>query len=284
MISKVDNEQGNEMELVRLTKESMEEAFLKYMNDIFGHSEIISACVKEILITRETLNETGRHAFEAGFHDVYSDTDLSLKVRLPKDGSVTAEDYLKRIDRFGVSEDTALGWMFVPVNHVCRVVFKNGLRYDLCFEFVYEGDEAIDLGPYAGEDENPDWPVDNINRFWFIEVQALGKLYRKDHLISAHLANMNCNDTLVMQMIMRDLERSTSHHRYGYSEQLEYVCDLGKMPYKAKDMTFNRIADHLYAAALAYDRLVKHFYPQYQVRSDVFFAIWDAYESNRIEL
>lgn len=259
----------------------MEESFMEYMDDIFRHPEIISACVKENVITRETLKEAGRRAFEAGFHDVYSDTDLSLKVRLPKDGSVTPEEYLKRMDRFGVSEDTALGWMFVPVNHVCRVVFKNSLRYDLCFEFVIEGDGPLDLGQFAGEDENPDWPVDNINRFWFIEVQALGKLYRKDHLISAHLANMNCNDTLVMQMIMRDQEYSTSHHRYGHSEQLEYVKELGKMPYKFENETSNRIADHLYASALAYDRLVTHFYPGYQGRSGEFFAVWDAYESQR---
>ena len=205
------------MTAIRLTKEYMEEAFLQYMNDIFKHPEIISASVKENPITREVLNENGKQAFRAGFHDAYSDTDLLLKVRLPKDGSVAPEEYLKRIDRFGVSEETALGWMFVPENHVCRVVFKNGLRYDLCFEFIYEGDEPLDLGSYAGKNDNPDWPIENINRFWFIEVQALGKLYRKDHLISAHLSNMNCNDTLVMQMIMRDQEHSTNHHRYGYS-------------------------------------------------------------------
>lgn len=267
------------MELIRLTKECMEEAFLKFMNVIFGHPEIISACVKEIIITRETLKESGKRAFEAGFHDIYSDTDMSLKVRLPKNGPVTAEEYLKRIDRFGVSKDTALGWMFVPVNHVCRVVFKNGMRYDLCFEFVFEGDETVDLGPCECEEENPEWPLENIYRFWFIEIQALGKLYRKDHLISAHLANMNCNDTLVMQMIMRDLEHSTNHHRYGYSEQLEYAGELGKMPYKIGNVTSKRIADRIYAAALAYDRLVTIFYPQYQARSDCFFAVWDAYES-----
>ena len=268
------------MDPIRLNKEIMEGSFLKYMNEIFMHREIISACVKEVIITRDTVEENGRKAFEAGFHDVYSDTDLSLKVRLPKDGSVTAEEYLKRIDRFGVSEDTALGWMFVPVNHVCRVVFKNGLRYDLCFEFIYEGDEPVDLGPYDAEEDNPEWPVENINRFWFIEVQALGKLYRRDYLISSHLANMNCNDTLVMQMIMRDQKYATSHHRYGYSEKLEYVSDLGRMPYGSDDAAFCRIADHLYAAALAYDRLVKHFYPGYQGRSSEFFAVWDAYERN----
>ena len=131
------------------------------------------------------------------------------------------------------------------------------------------------------EKENPDWPVDNINRFWFIEVQALGKLYRKDHLISAHLANMNCNDTLVMQMILRDKEFGTSHHRYGHSESLEYTGDLGKMPYTTEDPAFDMIADHLYAAALSYDRLVKNFYPGYQDRSDDLFAVWDQYENMR---
>ena len=201
---------------IGLSKEKMEESFLQYLVDIFQHPEITSAGVRDIVITRETINETGKQAFEAGFHDIYSDTDLSVKVRLPKNGSITPEDYMKRIDRFGVSKDT-----------------------------------------------------------------ALGKLYRKDYLTSSHLANMNCNDTVVMQMIMRDMEYGTSHHRFGYAEELEYVKELGKNPYKNDDATFNRIADHLYAAVLSYDRLAKHFYPAYQGRSDEYFAIWDWYESGR---
>ena len=271
------------MPQITLTKDFMEESFMQYLGDIFKHPEILSVCVKKIVITRDTLDENGRKAFEAGFHDVYSDADIAVKVRLPKDGSVAPEEYLKRMDRFGISEDTALGWMVMPEDNICRVVFRNGLRYDLPFEFVPDGDEPLDLGPYADEDNNPDWPACNINRFWFIEIQALGKLYRRDHLISSHLANMNCNETLVMQMIMRDRKYSTNHHRYGYSEQLDYVEDLGKVPYKSEDQTFNRIADHLYAAALAYDRLAKYFYPQYKDRSGDFFAIWDAYEAHRSE-
>lgn len=269
------------MQLITLTKEFKEESFIKFMGEIFAHPEIISGSVKEIVITRETLEESGRRAFEEGFHDAYSDTDLLMKVRLPKDGSVKPIDYLKRIDRFGVSKDTALGWMFVPENNICRIALKNGERYDLGFEFITDGDEPLDLGTFAGTEDNTLWPEENINRFWFIEVQALGKLYRKDYLISAHLANMNCNDTLVMQMIMRDQEHSTNHHRYGYSEKLEYAEDLGKMPYKTDDETFNRIADSIYAAALTYDRLANNFYPHYEARSNEFFALWDAYEAYR---
>lgn len=269
---------------VRLTKERMKEAFLRYLDDIFELPEIISGCVKEINITRENKNMTAGQAFEAGFHDIYSDTDLFLRVRLPKDSPVTPEDYMKRMDRFGVTDDTALGWMFVPADHVCRVIFKNGMRYDLIFEFEYEGDGPFVLEPCAGEDENANWPTGNISRFWFIQIQALGKLYRRDYLISAHLANMNCNDTLVMQMIKRDLEYGTSHHRYGHSEQLEYAGYLGKMPYGTGDPVFDQIADRLYAAAKAYDRLVKDFYPGYQDRSDDFFAIWDSYTSGQVSV
>lgn len=265
---------------ISLTKDKMEELFLQYLEKIFVYPEVVSCCAKEIVITRDTLVDAGKRAFEAGFHDLYSDIDLSVRVRLPKDGSVTPEEYNKRIDRFGVTEETALGWMFIPVNHIYRIIFKNGMRYDLIFEFEYSDDVELDLGePAPCEDENPNWPVDNINRFWFIQIQALGKLYRRDYLISSHLANMNCNDTLVMQMIMRDLEYKTSHHRYGYSEELEYVKCLGQVPYKTDDATFNMIADRIYAAALAYDKLVKDFYHDYEDRKSDFFAIWDWYES-----
>jgi len=266
--------------LISLTKEKMEELFLQYLHDIFELPEISGSCVKGVHITRDTLEDAGKKAFESSFHDLYSDVDLSVKVRLPKDGSVTPEEYMKRIDRFGVNEDTALGWMFVPENSVCRIVFKNGMRYDLIFEFEYADDVSQNMGaPASPVEENKDWPIDNVNRFWFIQIQALGKLYRKDNLISAHLANANCNETLVMQMIRRDRQYGTNHHTYGYSEELEYVKELGKVPYSSDDPVFNRIADQIYAAALAYDRLVRHFYPEYQDRSGAFLEIWNWYES-----
>ena len=269
--------------LISLTKDKMQELFLQFLQDVFNHPEVVSCCVKKIDITRETLEDAGRKAFEASFHDLYSDVDLAVKVLLPKDGSVTPEDYTKRIDRFSVNEDTALGWMLVPENQVYRIIFLNGMRYDLIFDFAYSDDVSLDLGDApASIEDNKDWPYDNVNRFWFIELQALGKLYRNDHLISAHLANMNLNETLVMQMIMRDQKYGTNHHRYGYSEDLEYVKDLGKAPYKTDDQTFNRIADQIYSAALAYDRLARYFYPEYKDRSGAFFAIWDRYESCRI--
>ena len=260
----------------------MEEAFVKYLEAVFEHPEIISAGVRNIVINRENIKDAGKHAFEAGFHDFCSDVDLSVKVQLPSDGSVTPDMYMKRIDRFGVNTVSALGWCFVPDNRIYRIIFRDGMRYDLGFGFEYADDIKLVLGeqPDPGE-QNEHWPEDNINRFWFVQIQALGKLYRKDHLISSHLANMNCNETLVMQMVLRDLKYGTDHHRYGHEEELEYVRDLGKAPYRTGDRTFDRIADHLYAAALTCDRLSKEFYPHYRPRSADFFAIWDRYESAR---
>lgn len=268
--------------MIWLSGESMEEAFIKYLKTVFEHPEIIRASVRNIVINRENIEDAGKRAFKAGFHDCYSDIDLSVKVCLPSDGSITLDQYMKRIDRLGINSDTALGWCFIPENKMYRIVFRDGMRYDLGFEFEYAEDMNLESGKQPDTDEqNDNWPIDNINRFWFVQIQALGKLYRKDYLISCHLANMNCNETLVMQMVLRDLKYGTNHHRYGYAEELEYMNDLGKAPYRTGDPTFDRIADHLYAAALTYDRLAKEFYSHYQNRSDHFFAIWDCYEASR---
>ena len=267
---------------ISLTKE--EQAFVNYLENIFCKPEIVSASVRDIVIDRDNLKEAAKVAFDAGYHDCYSDIDLLIKVCLPRNGSVTKDEYMKRIDRFGVNEETTLGWFLIPDQQMYRIIFKNGMRYDFGFVFEESGDGELDFEkPDVCVDNNENWPFENINRFWFVQVQALGKLYRKDYLISSHLANMNCNDTLVMQMILRDIKYGTNHHRYGYSEELEYIKELGKVPYRTDDPTFNRIADHLYAAAISYDRLAKNFYPEYQNRSDDFFAIWDCYHNGRSE-
>lgn len=264
--------------MIRLTRESMEAAFGKYLKAVFELPETVSARVRDITVSRENMEEAGKSAFEAGFHDCCSDVDLSVRVRLPSDGSVTPEMYMKRIDRYGVGSASALGWFFVPENRMYRIVFRDGMRYDLGFEFEFRDSMSPDPGgqPDARE-QNDSWPADNINRFWFVQVQALGKLYRKDYLIGTHLANMNCNETLVMQMVLRDLRYGTNHHRYGYGEEPEYVKDLGKAPYRTGDRNFDRAADYLYAAALSCDRLAREFYPRHQDRSGDFFAIWDCY-------
>ena len=267
--------------MISLTREQTEASFASFCEELFRFPEVESISVRSVTVRREDLRETAREAVAVGYHDCYSDTDMSLIVCLPADGSVTPDEYMRRIDRLGVNEETTLGWMFVPEGSMYRIIFRNGMRYDFGFSFVYADNVTLDLGEAPQAQENSDWPLANIRRFWFVQIQALAKLYRKDYLIGAHLANMNCNETLVMQMVLRDLKYGTNHHRYGYAEEAEYVKELGRMPYKNDDAEFLRIADQLYAAALAYDRLAAEFYPAYKARSEDFFAIWECYEKNR---
>ena len=280
--------------MICLSRQIMESEFEKYIEKIFKLPEIKNAKVRDVIIDRDYKDNTIKQAFDIGYHDCYSDIDLSIMVRLPKNGLISADEYMEQIDRFGVNEDTALGWAFVPENKMYRIIFKNGMRYDFGFDFECFDDDLLKTETKDGQEnnsfienkiyaeaQNEHWPIENINRFWFVQIQALGKLYRKDYLISSHLANMNCNETLVMQMVLRDLKYGTNHHRYGYSEELEYVKYLGKSPYKTGDTTFNRISEHIYAAAFAYDKLAKGFYPEYKERSSILFEIWDYYHKSR---
>ena len=267
--------------MISLARQSMETAFASFCEELFRLPEIESIKARTVTVLLDNLREAAKEAVAVSYHDCFSDIDMGIRVCLPTDGFVTPEEYMRRIDRLGVTEETALGWMFVPENAMYRIIFRNGMRYDFGFEFTYADGASVELGEAPVYAENANWPLENIRRFWFVQVQALGKLYRRDYLIGAHLANMNCNETLVMQMVLRDLKYGTNHHRYGYAEESEYVKDLGKVPYAGGDATFDRIADRLYAAALAYDRLTKELYPEYRDNSEDFFAIWNWYDKNR---
>ncbi len=145
----------------------------------------------------------------------------------------------------------------------------------------HENGPVIDLKPMNEQNYNDAYPIENVDKFWFIQIQALGKLYRKDHLISSHLANRNINETLVQQMILRDLKYQTNHHRYGYEEELTYLKYTMLCPYQSGNVVFDDIADRIYATALACDELAALFYDSYEPRSKCFFDIWEYYEEER---
>ncbi|NCB93615.1 MAG: hypothetical protein EOM40_13820 [Clostridia bacterium] len=292
---------------VNISREVIHTEFEKLLEIIFSLPESVEVKVRHITVSRQqdvVERETAIcHIMETSFHDIFSDIDLLVVVkRLPNDEAAEPL-YMKRIDRYGMTADRLLGIVFVPESKMYRIVLKNGIRYDLGFEFVEDAgakplsdvtkmevqkkkdietmDSEQDLGTSHEEatvEDNPNWSLENVNRFWFVQIQALGKLYRDDYLIGDHLANMNVNETLVQQMVLRDLQYETNHHRYGYKEELQYTTYQQRCPYKRESTTFNGIAAKLYAAACAYDELTRKFYPAYQNRQNDFFAIWDAYE------
>ncbi len=257
----------------------------KFIGNIFMLPEVISVKIRdEIFEKNEAREEKLQRAIDKSYHDCYSDVDLAIVVKMSKQDVITPTEYMKRIDRFGINETNCLGLCFVEENNMYRIILKNGMRYDFGFEFEY--DDYADLINILRKEEeynNPKWPIDNVNRFWFVQIQALGKLYRKDFLISNHLANMNLNETLVQQMVLRDIKYETNHHRYGYEEEIAYLSNKNKCPIHKKNNSFNLIADKIYCAALTYDELTDMFYPENKRRSSDFFAIWECYEREGCE-
>ncbi|MBP3475344.1 MAG: hypothetical protein J6K48_03370 [Lachnospiraceae bacterium] len=268
---------------MQINKETMTLELDKLVGTIFALPEIVYVKVRDVIIENNSDRcEKIQEAIAQSYHDCYSDIDLSVLVRLNPKDAITPAAYMERIDRFGISTGNCLGLMFVNENNMYRIILKNGMRYDFGFDFEFDNSaDFIYMLPKEEEYNNPNWPIDNVNRFWFVQIQALGKLYRNDFLIGDHLANLNINETLVQQMVLRDMKYGTNHHRYGYEEELAYWENRHKCPIKTENEGFRMIADKLYCAALTYDSLTKAFYPEYEARSSVFFDIWKAYEECR---
>lgn len=269
---------------VNYDKEIVLKELNNFVNNIFLLPEIDCVKIRDVIIKRDAEKAAKlQEAVMKSFHDCYSDVDMSVVVKISTEDSTTPVEYMRNIERFGINTESCLGFCFVEENNMYRIIFKNGMRYDFGFEFKYDDSvEMIMLQVKENEYNNPNWPMEKINRFWFVQIQALGKLYRKDFLISNHLANMNLNETLVQQMVLRDIEHGTNHHRYGYKEEIEYMRNKGKCPIKTGDTHFELIADKIYCAALTYDELTLLFYPMYQKRCADFMEIWKCYEQGRI--
>lgn len=271
--------------VVEINKEIIFQELIKQINIVFSLPETCAVKIKNIVIEKihnnEYLLELIKSAVESSYHDILSDIDMTVVVKLSPNDVIKPDQYMKMIDRYGITKVNYLGLVFVGENKMYRMILKNGMRYDFGFDFVYDenADNILTTTSVSSESGDEKWPVVNIDKFWFMQIQALAKLYRNDFLVSDHLANMNINETLVQQMVLRDIKYGTNHHRYGYQEELEYLqVDKTKCPYKKENEIFNMIAAKIFSASIAYDKLTLKFYPQFKERKEIFFAIWDCYE------
>lgn len=165
------------------------------------------------------------------WHDCLSDLDVEV-------WGLTAHDMVQDMQLFGTSVQ----------GNVLRLVTQEGFRADIICQ-----DQPVGM-------ETPD-------TFWFVAVQALGKLLRRDHLIAAHLAHMLLMETLVDQMVLRDKAKGTNHHRYGDAEELSYLL-TDAAPWAdllRGGETYSHIAQMLVQAALC------------RSGAETFFAIWRNY-------
>ena len=261
---------------------------MKRIEAIFLLKETYAVKIRDIVIEKtqniEQKQSLAKQAVDICYHDVLSDIDLAVIVKIPPEDCITTTRYMNRIDRYGITKDNYLGLTFVSESNMYRIILQNGMRYDFGFQFIYdEQAENIDLTENSStlnDYDNERWPLKNIDRFWFMQVHALAKLYRNDFLIGDHLANTSINETLVQQMVLRDIKYGTKFHRYGYQEVLDYLqVDGIKCPYRGANQTFNMIAEKIYSTAIVYDQLSFEFYPQHKERKDMLFTIWDCYKA-----
>ncbi|MBQ4640474.1 MAG: hypothetical protein IJB69_08175 [Clostridia bacterium] len=259
---------------------NMEQELKALAGRAFSLPEVQAMRVRDVVISRGMMLETQvKEAVDRSWHDCLSDVDLCVKVHLSPESNVTEDMYMARPDRFGFGRGACLGRSFIAENKMWRLVMKNGMRYDFGFEFEWsDRGVMLSLPAREAEGENPNWPLENADRFFFVQVQALGKLYRRDYLIADHLAHMGLNDTLVQQMVLRDMEKGTKHHRYGDGEERTYEKYLSACPVLSGDESHNRIARKLYAAARAYDENMTVFYPDWEGRTENLLDIWRCYE------
>lgn len=271
--------------MIEINKDIIYNELKNRIDKIFSLPETDAVKIKDIVIektqAREDIYKMAKQAVELSYHDELSDIDMCVTVKLSSKDTITTEQYIKMLDRYGITRGFCLGVLFIPENMMYRIILKNGMRYDLGFKFIYDDNKnnIIPISDTTIENGNEKWPLANIDRFWFVQVQALGKLYRNDFLIGDHLANININETLVQQMVLRDIKYGTNIHRYGYKEELEYLMtDETECPYKRDNKVFNRIAAKIYAASITYDKLTQYFYPEYKGRKEILFDIWEYYD------
>lgn len=280
----------NDME-IKISKDSMYQHLVKLLEYIFRLPEVKKVVIRNIEIISSDSENSIRNALEASYHDRFSDVDIHIYVNLHPENCGESFVYYQYPQRLGLIRDNYLGLMLGGAHDVpvLRVAMKNGMRYDLDFHITE--DFSAPILHFSQEEQIdkrdgrfwPDWDLKKADAFWFNQIQALGKLYRGDYLIADHLANMQINETLVAQMVMRDDQYGTNIHRYGHYEELDYQnVKQAEKVFRNQDNTFQGIADKLYAAAISYDRLVKQLNSRYEPQSSTFFAIWRVYDESEI--
>lgn len=254
----------------------------------FANTETYSVKIRDIVINKsdnsKIIQNSIAEAAEQCYHDVLSDIDLTILVKISPYDTISPATYQKILLKYGITKSNYLGLDYVKEHQLYRIILRNGMRYDLGFELIQDDAVAVITQKGASadtfeEDNSKDFLLETADRFWFVQIQALAKLYRDDYLIADHLANMNINETLVLQMMLRDKEYKTNIHRYGYRDTLQYLQDQeNKCPYCKYDEVFSKIAEKLYQASIAFDQLAIQMNPNYLLRKECYFEIWKCYD------
>ena len=278
-----------------INKDTMEHSTLNFLNTLFRLPEIEKVAIKDVVIQSPNDYDNIKKGIDLCYHDNLSDVDFNVWVKLnPEDFYGETPVYKRYFPRLGL-ENEIFGVVFMERNdnennkEVLRICLKSGFRMDLiCFTRCDENTAPLPkedlrsrIQVHRPQNFWPDWDLDKADSFWFVSIQALVKLLRKDYLISDHLSHMLLMEGLVIQMQDRDNRYQTDFHRYGYAEQIVYrnvdISNYNKY-LTGPDDTYSHIAENLCRAAISYDDLAADANPLYEKRSHLFFEIWECYD------
>lgn len=270
---------------IAIGREDMRRALMRLVERVEALPEFAGITVDEVELGSADEARIDA-AVEHCRHDALSDIDARIRLAL---GPADIAAYLTAAGarRLGFAREDVLGLTISPGEGeaLYRIALRSGMRLDLKLELIADAARpALGLRPARDEpvrDEGRIWPrptAGDIDGFWFVQVQALGKLLRGDYLIADHLTNCQVNETLVMQMRMRDDAAGTCVHRYGGRERLAWR-EAEVPAFCAADAAAQGIGRRLAAAAAAFDELTGALCPDYRPRAEAFFALWRAYEA-----
>lgn len=264
---------------MEITKDTMKKETYEFLKVLFSLPEVEKVQIRDTFISSIHDEADINKCLEESYHDRYSDVDINVYIRIhPMEHDENIPIYFDSLERIGLKQEDILGIHPLPMKEAIekeglRILKTTGMRFDLTF-FVTT-DKAV---PSIGWERTPlsEMEIKNLN-FWFCAIHALGKLKRKDYLISSHLTHMLVMEGLVLQMQLRDKEYHTNIHRYGYAESLEYMKILKEntFPFAIEvDDTYNNISKLLYCAIISYDRLAPQLDVTLQTKADKFLLIW----------
>lgn len=279
---------------MNINKQTMAEETRNFLKVLFDLPEVEKVSIKEVVIASLEDEESINRGLDLCYHDRFSDLDISILVRVNSldfyRGKPLYSDFLPRLrfeDRF-MGMNTSTRFNFGMHEEHLRICLKSGFRMDLlcwirCDDTMPpfpQSDKRISIGQKDEKNLWEDWSLEKTEQFWFVALQALGKLMRKDYLIADHLSHTLLMEGLVIQMQLRDNLYHTQCHRYGYADDIDYLnidLQLAQQFMSKSDAVYDRIAEQLYRAVVSYDRLVKKSNLVYESLLNTFIEIWRGY-------
>ena len=260
---------------MQISRQTMQLQTVDILKALFALPGFDSVSIKGISPASPDDSQTILSAIDASWHDILSDVDFKVRIAVHPSLRSLAKPLSHTLLSLMGLKDGILGLSIQ--GNACEMQEEAVETVRLCLATGYEIQWNENVPPLSACENAPcPSPCD---AFWFIAVQALGKLLRRDYLIADHLAHMLIMEGLVLQMEMRDAKYGTNIHRYGYGEVPAYQntnTEAFAFLFDKMEPAGRQTEENLCRAALTYNALTGRDSSN-ESRREIFFALWNCY-------